>query len=329
MKKTLIALAALAATGAFAQSTVTISGTLDPSVNVITKEYGNGTSNTQTAVNNNQQGTENFTLSGTEDLGGGLKAEFLYELDFVSKTTTVAPTNGQTYAGLSGGFGSIKLGTPNSPTLTTQGNRSPFTTKTGGRADLAGLVMFGKVVTRQAGSIVYATPSMSGFSAALGYTPGTTAHTSPAIAEVAPQSDLGLFYANGALSAGLSFYNKASTAAAGSEYLNTLNVKYNFGPGALYLGAHRHDNAGSVDVGYNLGADFAVAKNTSVLFNYETLDDQTSANNDSRMMSLGLKYTMSKRTSAYARLVNQTVDNTTGTAVKSANATIVGLQHNF
>jgi len=78
MKKTLIALAAVAATtGAFAQSSVTLSGVIDVGVE---KRF----SGDATRVTPNRNGTSNWTLSGTEDLGGGLKAVFQISTAFNS-----------------------------------------------------------------------------------------------------------------------------------------------------------------------------------------------------------------------------------------------------
>jgi predicted porin len=129
MKKTLIALAALAATGAFAQSTVSITGVLD--MGMQTANIKNNAVNTSAAANGSA--TSGIFIGGTEDLGGGMKAFFQWELDPVldqtsSKTAGTSATgttsndtssigNGQSYLGLSGSYGSIKLGTPNSATL--------------------------------------------------------------------------------------------------------------------------------------------------------------------------------------------------------------------
>jgi predicted porin len=65
MKKTLIALAATAATGAFAQ--VTLSGNLDQTV------YAQGTASMWAS---NANSTSLWKMSGVEDLGSGLKASF-------------------------------------------------------------------------------------------------------------------------------------------------------------------------------------------------------------------------------------------------------------
>jgi predicted porin len=85
MKKTLIALAAVAVSGAaFAQSTVTLSGTFDPSYSKVTTTTAAGAKTNVTTLANGQQGTTAIKFSGTEDLGGGLKAIFMLEQNFDS-----------------------------------------------------------------------------------------------------------------------------------------------------------------------------------------------------------------------------------------------------
>ena len=129
MKKTLIALAALAATGAFAQSSVTISGNIDLAfVNATTAD-----GQKFTGIQNGPTSTSKIIFSGVEDLGGGLKAIF-------RSNSTIAADRGNTfvrqvnpnlgtgasataatnqglafgdrdlYIGLSGGFGEVRVG---------------------------------------------------------------------------------------------------------------------------------------------------------------------------------------------------------------------------
>ncbi|MFZ9664998.1 MAG: porin, partial [Limnohabitans sp.] len=90
MKKTLVALAALAATGAFAQaqSGVTLYGALDASLVSATKIDSTGTKNV-TALTGGAIVSPVFGLRGTEDLGGGKSAIFAAEGD-------IEMTNGNT-----------------------------------------------------------------------------------------------------------------------------------------------------------------------------------------------------------------------------------------
>ena len=71
MKKTLIALAALAATASFAQSTVTLYGVVDAAY-----AKGTGSVSDKTQLKSGGYSSSRFGVRGTEDLGGGLKASF-------------------------------------------------------------------------------------------------------------------------------------------------------------------------------------------------------------------------------------------------------------
>ena len=76
MKKTLIALAVLAASGAaMAQSSVTLYGVADVWFGS-TKATVDGVGQRQTVINTSGVNGSRFGLKGTEDLGNGLKAIF-------------------------------------------------------------------------------------------------------------------------------------------------------------------------------------------------------------------------------------------------------------
>ena len=77
MKKSLIALAVLAASGAaMAQSSVTLFGVVDEAVS-----YTNGKTNWN-GINSGGNATSRIGFRGVEDLGGGLKAGFVLEQGF-------------------------------------------------------------------------------------------------------------------------------------------------------------------------------------------------------------------------------------------------------
>ncbi len=128
MKKTLVAIAALAATGAFAQSSVTLYGNLDQTV------FGAKQSDGKQVLSSNSNGgsTSAWGLKGVEDLGNGLKAEFnlLSEITLATgqtsssgttATKTSASSNAQSttfnrgaWIGLSDAkYGSFKVGRQN------------------------------------------------------------------------------------------------------------------------------------------------------------------------------------------------------------------------
>jgi predicted porin len=119
MKKTLIAVAALVATGAFAQSTMTISGMIDAGYATVQSSGAvNGTTGVVTtagAVTNNVQSTTASRLRfvGASDLGGGMKGNFWFEMQpniTDGQTSNAGLFNRGAWAGVSGGFGEVRLG---------------------------------------------------------------------------------------------------------------------------------------------------------------------------------------------------------------------------
>jgi len=133
MKLTRVALAALAvaAAPAFAQSNVTVYGALDAGLLNITNTSG-GTGYLPSAVNNGTVtkladggiGGSNWGIKGSEDLGGGLKANFQLQGNVnVSNGNAGGPNsasgtsffNQYTTVGLSGNWGKVDLGRQVSP----------------------------------------------------------------------------------------------------------------------------------------------------------------------------------------------------------------------
>jgi predicted porin len=140
MKKSLIALAALSAfaTAAQAQSSVSVYGILDVGYSDKEATTAGGTSGsfwTATATSGSKhaqaagkvtstngitgvgsESTSRLGFKGTEDLGGGLKANFVVETGLNPAESTVSAWNTrQAYAGLQGGFGSLNVGTVYTP----------------------------------------------------------------------------------------------------------------------------------------------------------------------------------------------------------------------
>ena len=127
MKKSLIALAVLAASGAaMAQSSVTLYGVADMAVGKVSQAAGGlALANddfqaiTSSTLNN---GTSRFGLGGTEDLGGGLKAGFNFEGGLSLANGAGNLSGGQLFSraanmSLMGGFGEIRLGRDFTPSF--------------------------------------------------------------------------------------------------------------------------------------------------------------------------------------------------------------------
>jgi predicted porin len=195
MKKTLIALAAVAATGAaFAQSSVTIDGAVDLGYvkPIIANTAANALVTKSDARLDAANGASQIRFLGTEDLGGGLKAHFTLAQRFSPEsglndgTTGTRPTfQGESTVGLSGGFGAVKLGRAltafQGPVNLTdpwgtlqQGSLAVLTAGyTTDKENNTGLAGLGRTE-----AIHYNSPNFSGFSAAVSY--GFKQHTGSA-----------------------------------------------------------------------------------------------------------------------------------------------------
>ena len=196
MKKTLIAMAALAATGAFAQ--VSIVGGID--AGYLVRTHSANKTAEWSGVGGNNVMTSAIIFKGVEDIGGGVQGSFLYEIDpTVDRNTTLnqasagaaqnfsgaSAVNSEAYVGLSGAFGDIKFGTPNSPGLIAMLTSQPFGTALGGGVNggygrlgtqtTSGLNQYvggpasGGRIIRSEKAAVYTTPAFSGIKAQLEY----------------------------------------------------------------------------------------------------------------------------------------------------------------
>lgn len=174
MKKTLLAAALLAgfAGAASAQSSVTLYGIVDLGIRYQTWNYENGNVNLDSnsiAMVSNQESTSRLGFKGVEDLGGGTKASFVYELGSYSPNvgTGLQSTNRQSTLGLSNAkWGNFEMGRQLGLASKFAGRIDPFGTTT----PIANMSnSFGISTIRYNNMLMYRTPNMSGFQAGLSY----------------------------------------------------------------------------------------------------------------------------------------------------------------
>ena len=210
MKKSLIALAVLAASGAaMAQSSVTLYGVADAGVGKIKSQTYDPITGTLGGNNDRSDKTEFISGStmnngnsrlgvrGTEDLGGGLKAGFNFEtgidLDDGSATNSAFWAR-QANVWLGGNWGTLKLGRQFTPTYLAISTYE--LTGTANYSVLANTYNYGAIGSRANSAFAYVTPDMGGFSAAVAYVTKTDLGLSKAA------YDLGLMYNNGPIAGG-------------------------------------------------------------------------------------------------------------------------------
>jgi len=141
MKKSVFALAAMtaAAGAAQAQSSVSVYGIIDAGYKAVesdTLKYSS-TSNSNTVISTKVTGitgqgsesTSRFGFRGTEDIGGGLKANFVFEVGMDPASSTLTPMNSrQAFVGIEkSGIGRLDFGTLYTPHHTIMAAFSPST----------------------------------------------------------------------------------------------------------------------------------------------------------------------------------------------------------
>ncbi|MDM0031583.1 porin [Variovorax sp. J22P271] len=139
MKKSLVALAALAVAGiASAQSSVTLFGVVDATISGFSNKsenvFGNSVTTSQTVLRNSGYNSSRLGFRGTEDLGGGLAASFWLEGALNNDDGTGTATGGgqnwqrRSTVSLSGAFGEVRLGRDYTPTFWNDTVFDPFGT---------------------------------------------------------------------------------------------------------------------------------------------------------------------------------------------------------
>ena len=332
MKKTLIAIAALAATSAFAQSSVTLYGVMNGGVNQVKSTSATGVTTTTSA--NNAAGawaSNRLGFKGAEDLGGGMKAEFTYELGMNADGTGDLSTTGgvrQSHVTLSGDMGSINFGRQYNPLFLL----SAATDAGAANNVSAGRTAYGMISTaRTSGLATYTSPTMSGFTAKVASGTNTV---DTAGAETGDKvTGASLTYANGPLMVGVAMNATDKVNVAGDKDESYMGATYMMGQATLLLASgttKTKDAAGAQSAKYQgtqVGVRYPFGK-VDTFASYGTGTTNTisgSADVKSTAYQAGAIYNLSKRTGAYA--MYGSTKNDTGSVKKSEMA--VGVRHSF
>jgi len=327
MKRSLLiaALSTVAAGSAMAQSSVTIYGRLNDSL-----EYQKVADTTVTKV---QDSASRIGFKGSEDLGGGLKANFVIESGFATDTGAAGSRfwNRESTVGISGGFGAIRLG--NMPASEAYFATSDWLDMHNHGTGTSEDALYSYTVTGTLqNAIAYTTPTFGGASAAIqiGLTEGPAKPSKPLAAA--------FNFDQGAIHAGLGYEDK--------DGLKSLAVRGVYELGAFTFGGYYERNSGSsvfygvsdykrnnfrVAGMYTLGAsefhlNFGKAGNVGGI-------DNTGAT----QVTAAYNYNLSKRTKVYAFYTQ--IKNDSGasynseftgvTAGAKLSSVALGLRHNF
>ncbi len=355
--KKLVAVAALTLVSglAHAQSQLKVYGYLETAVGSF-KPVGE---QSVTKVQSGDMMTSFLGFAGTEDLGGGLKAEFALETFIGVDTGANIPNQAGQYwsrtswVGLSGSLGKIALGQYDTPLFTAGLSYNPFGSSMTysptmrhfynlGSTASSKLTNLSQTDTGWVNAITYETPTYAGFSGTVQFSPKESAKSTDS-----NSYSVGAAYNNGPLSlmavyvdAGVS--PKVSAAASASAYPTefraaNFNASYDFGmlkAFGQYTRFKYYDTA-PLSVGsltavtkanvWQVGVSVPVTASGTVLASYGAAKYKEVGDDSSdKILSLGYDHALSKRTGLYAAFTTEKLSD-----FKGGRALAVGVKHSF
>ncbi len=363
MKKSLIALAALASFAglASAQSSVTLFGIVDA-----TLAYGRGNVSNKTQLTNSGYNSSRLGFRGTEDLGGGMSASFWLEAGVNNDNGTGAATNtnNQTTGGavagigggqgltfnrrstvsLAGGWGEVRLGRDYNPQFWNLTVFDPFGTNGVGTSQVlnSNAAITGVIAVRSSNSIGYFLPgNLGGFYGQVQYYMGENNKTGAATERDGNGAGFRVGFANGPFNVALAAASTKYAQTATTGDVKTVNIggQYDFGVAKLIAEFSRDrreslvtltGKGGLIGVLVPVGAGEIRAALSQ--YKFDSLGTPKA-----RKLALGYVHNLSKRTALYATFAR--VKNDGGStqalngAVTGANASSsgydFGIRHSF
>ncbi len=325
MKRSLIAMAILAATGtAMAQSSVNMYGTADVAVGKL--RFGKTGMQSNTAVNSHDS---YLGFRGVEDLGSGLKTGFIFEQNININSGASDTHTFQRSANLWIGdtWGTVRAGSAYTPSYTAMSAWNLMGRNNNSIAGQTFGAVGGETNYYQNSQLSYKTPNINGLTieAAYVFKADNKNHS---------KYDLGFVYASGPLTAGLA-YNKTQSLDANYAF----GGQYNFGTFDVAMSYFHSRNGGwrdettgqmipnavSMANGFTIGGKIKLGSYSLALdIARETSSSYTLNNslykmkNRTNFIAHGL-YALSKRTFIYTNILRINDDHLYG----------IGMRHDF
>jgi predicted porin len=339
--KKIVAGAAMLAAAVAAQAGVNVYGTVDLGLFSVLPAHEEGDKR-NTHVASGTMTTSFLGFSGSEDLGGGLKAEFALETflaaDTGSSTATANKAGGfwsrASNIALSGSFGKVAIGQYDNAFFTYGLTYNPFGASMTMSPTMRHFYALGPVAngallsfdTGWVNSITYETPNLSGFNANVQWSPKEATGGKDSLT-------IGGQYNAGPLSIGAAYAAAGFATAYDAKQKDfTLGVSYDFGVVKAF--GQYTDVKSYVDATatkdftakiFQLGVSVPVSAQGAVLASYgEAKVKFEDGKGKNKVFSLAYDHALSKRTDAYVGLVNERQ-----TELKSGTTFGVGLRHAF
>lgn len=366
MKKTSILLAVLSAAGAAsAQSSVTLFGTVDATLQRISNSGGASL----TRLTNSGHTNSRVGFRGNEDLGGGMSASFWLEAGVNNDDGTGAATNtnnqpsGGAVAGIGGGqglifnrrstvslagsWGEVRLGRDYTPQFWNLTIFDPY-----GNVGVGATLTFGSIVTgapftaaRASNSVGYLTPAnLGGFYGQIMHYRGENPSNAPGGTEDdGTGTGVRVGYAAGPFNVAFGTGRTQRGGALGDIRQSNIGAHWNFGFGRIMGQITRDEGAASAvpggppvaadGNGWLIGGLFPIGAGEIRVSLSQYEQEFARSENRSRKLAVGYVHNLSKRTAlygTYARLRNSggafaTVTQGAGSPAVNASSTGVDI----
>jgi predicted porin len=317
---------------AHAQSSVTLYGIVDGGLLYTSKTLNpatGGNAGKQFSFVDGGSAPSQFGLTGTEDLGGGMKAEFKLESGFSVASGAFNNSNGnlfgrQAYVGLSNSLGGLKLGLQFSPFFLSLYDLDP-----------RGLSQFGSGLpiylnhvlgtgVFNANAISYSSPVIAGFSGNAMFAFGGVAGNF----QSGRQYSVSLKYDNGTVMVEGAYYNGNSGGNVNTAPPTNipfegrmLGASYKIGKLTAKASFVNYKVAGGFNSNvYDAGLDFLAMPDLDFNGGVWFVSDRNATTNHSVMGALGTQYFLSRRTTLFGQVavVNNHGAMNTGLSVNDA-----------
>jgi predicted porin len=351
MKKSTIAMAVMVAAGtASAQSSVTLFGVIDA-----TLQFGRGTLSDKTQLGHSGNSSSRLGFRGTEDLGGGMSASFWLEADMSPDSGTgvgtntnnqasgaapaAAGTQGLTFnrrstVSLAGGWGELRLGRDYAPNFFNLAVFDPFGMRGVGVTLTLQPAFTGLTTVRASNSIGYLLPgNLGGLYGQAQIYLGEN-NTGPATEDDGKGYGVRVGFASGPFNVALSA--NRTEYAAGDTRQSSIAGLWDFGF-ARAMGQFTRDRAGATDgKGWLIGGLFPVGVG-EIRASYSAYETTAAGTPETKKLALGYVHNLSKRTALYttwARAKNSggaavALNGSTTGANTSSSGLDIGVRHNF
>ncbi len=327
MHKTVIALAiaGMAAAPAFADSNVTLYGTVDYGFGIRNGNSGlsGGAALPKQEFTSDILGTNALGFKGSEDLGNGTKVIFELEAGFLADDGTNSLPGGSnnpngpvfrrhSWVGLTGDWGTFLGGRVDGARYGVSVRYDPF--HGGGVANASSLQVH---ASRADNAIAYVTPNIEGLYAVVAYTSQLVGQEAPGNNGDARLWVIQPNYVNGPLSATLNYEHLQAHNTDVKINIYVAGASYDFGV-AKIMGYYEHvktdgtdcesallpgDGAASALCDQNswvIGGVVPITEQINVKASYVDYTDKSSAANSCRKWGIGGEYNLSKRTGLFA-----------------------------